>query len=112
MTKILLFCNAEEAKPLVPRVLSVEKESQDFTPFFLVESRAIQAHEAPRDDGMFRSELSDGEGFKTDFINASEQDCQSWALQQMVHFNFIEQDITFPPDYHFLAPTVSAAVGG
>ncbi|KAI1495408.1 hypothetical protein F5X99DRAFT_403673 [Biscogniauxia marginata] len=93
MPRILLFCTAEEAKPFVPRILSVEKESQGLNLFFLVESRSVQAREDPRDSGMFRSELSDGEGFETDFINASEQDCQSWALQQMGRFNFIEQDI-------------------
>jgi hypothetical protein len=38
-------------------------------------------------------ELKDDETFETDFIGASEQDCQKWALEKQFQVNFIEQDI-------------------
>lgn len=94
MTRILLFCTTEEAKPLLPKVLSVEKASQGIYKFFLVEDHVTEAPEDPRDSAsMFRSELNTEESFETEFINASEEDCQDWAVQRMARFQFIEQDI-------------------
>ncbi|KAI2615877.1 hypothetical protein GGR54DRAFT_253567 [Hypoxylon sp. NC1633] len=93
MTRILLFCTAEKAKPLVPKILSVEKDSEDIYPFFLVQTRDVRVHEDPRDSSMFKFELKDGETFESEFISASEEDCQTWALQQMERFNFIEKSI-------------------
>ncbi|KAL7623135.1 hypothetical protein AAE478_006816 [Parahypoxylon ruwenzoriense] len=93
MTRILLFCTAEQAKSLVPKVLAFKEESEGVNPFFLVESREVEARQNPRDSSMFRSELGEGEDFQTDFTDAPEEDCEEWALQQMGRFNFIEQDI-------------------
>ena len=53
----------------------------------LVESRTC-----PNSRQGFRSELKDGETFKTKFIGASEQDCQNWALEKQFQVDFIEQD--------------------
>lgn len=38
-------------------------------------------------------ELKHDETFETDFIGASEQDCQKWALEKQFQVNFIEQEI-------------------
>lgn len=57
--------------------------------FYLIESRAGPSN----DDKRFRQELKDNEPFETDFIGASLQDCQIWALEQQRQHNFIEQDI-------------------
>lgn len=80
--------------------MSVEEESEGIYDFFLVESRNIEAREDPRDSSVFRFKLNDGDSFETDFINASEEDCQNWALQQMDRFNFIEPDIIAILDKH------------
>ena len=56
--------------------------------FYLVESRVC-----PSTPEGFKNELRDDETFETDFIGASEQDCQSWALEQQSRVNFIEHDI-------------------
>jgi hypothetical protein len=56
--------------------------------FYLVES-----HVCPSNYEGFKLELKDDETFETDFIGASEQDCQKWALEKQFQVNFIEQDI-------------------
>ena len=56
--------------------------------FFLVES-----HVCPSDREGFKRELKDDETFETDFIGASEQDCQKWALEKQFQVRFIVQDI-------------------
>lgn len=56
--------------------------------FYLVESRA-----GPSDGQGFKAELNDDETFETDFIGASEQDCQQWAVEKQSQHNIIEQDI-------------------
>jgi hypothetical protein len=38
-------------------------------------------------------ELKDDETFETDFIGASAQDCQQWALEKQVQANFIDYDL-------------------
>lgn len=80
--------------------MSVEKENQDTYPFFLVESREVETPTDSPDRDLFRFELKNTEAFQTDFFGASEEDCQSWALQQMERFNFIEQDIIAILDKH------------
>lgn len=56
--------------------------------FYLVES-----HVCPSDREGFKTELKDDETFETDFIGASEQDCQKWALEKQFQVKFIEQEI-------------------
>ena len=56
--------------------------------FYLVES-----HVCPSNYEGFKLELKDDETFETDFIGASEQDCQKWALEKQFQVKFIEQDI-------------------
>ncbi|KAL9111846.1 MAG: hypothetical protein Q9227_003696 [Pyrenula ochraceoflavens] len=56
--------------------------------FWLVESR-----EGPvNDEQMFRMELKENETFERDFIGASVQDCQKWALEKQYQHKFIHQD--------------------
>ncbi|ETS86902.1 hypothetical protein PFICI_00730 [Pestalotiopsis fici W106-1] len=75
---VILFCTAEEAKPLVPAIMSFE-QAQDTWIFGFAESRdGLGA-----DDGNFKNWIEDGATVETDFIGASEQECQSWALEQM-----------------------------
>ncbi|KAI0411824.1 hypothetical protein F5X98DRAFT_380356 [Xylaria grammica] len=73
MTAPLLFCTAEEAKPIVYKVVGVKLQGVDESLFYLVESRA-----GPRDGARsFKKELAEGEILETDFIGASESDCQT-----------------------------------
>jgi len=90
MTRILLFCIADEAKPFVRKALDVKLVVGSLsTPiFFLVES-----HVCPSSEDGFKVELKDNETFETDFISASEQDCQKWTLEKQFQVNFIEQNI-------------------
>ncbi|GLI75394.1 hypothetical protein PoHVEF18_003648 [Penicillium ochrochloron] len=95
MTRTLFFCIAEEAKPFVPKAL------REYTPelykdeapycYFLVESR-----DCPDSVEQFKSGLQDGEPFESDFINASKEECQNWALdkwRQPAKYNFMGQEI-------------------
>ncbi|PKX92269.1 uncharacterized protein P174DRAFT_451656 [Aspergillus novofumigatus IBT 16806] len=93
MTRALFFCIAEDAKPFVPKALrEFSTEPQDFPYwYYLVESRVC-----PDSQEHFRSGLQDGEFFESDFINASKEECQNWAIdkwRQPTKYNFIEQEI-------------------
>lgn len=111
MTRTLFFCIAEEAKPVsqsvfneghleadrdyqfVPTALRESSTEPDDPPFlyYLVESK-----DCPSTGEGFRTGLQDGESFESDFINASKEECQDWALDkwlQPVKFNFIEPSI-------------------
>ena len=63
-------------------------KSEGLRIFYLVES-----HVCPSDREGFKTELKDDETFETDFIGASEQDCQKWVLEKSFQVNFIDQDI-------------------
>jgi hypothetical protein len=52
----------------------------------------VKSHICPSDYEGFKTELKYDETFETDFIGASEQDCQKWALEKQFQVNFIEQD--------------------
>lgn len=69
--------------------LKVSADDDGVRIFYLVESRAGPHN----DDAKFRQELKDGDTFETDFLGATKQDCQQWALEQQSQHNFIEQDI-------------------
>ncbi|KAJ5195303.1 uncharacterized protein N7498_008741 [Penicillium cinerascens] len=43
-------------------------------------------------DGL-KQELQEDEPFESAFINASEEQCKSWALEKQYEVNFIEQNI-------------------
>jgi hypothetical protein len=47
----------------------------------------------PDDPEGFKIELRDDETFQTEFIGATEQECQNWALEHQFQNPFIEQDI-------------------
>ena len=54
--------------------------------FWLVESRIC-----PAEYKGFKHELGDGETFETEFIGASEEDCQKWERENSDKVNFIDQ---------------------
>lgn len=56
--------------------------------FYLVDS-----HTLPKNDEKFRMELGENETFETDWIGASEQDCQKWTLEKQYQVNWISQDV-------------------
>jgi hypothetical protein len=77
----------------VPKALrEFSTESRDFPYcYYLVESRVC-----PDSQEHFRSGLQDGEFVESDFINASKEECQNWALdkwRQPAKYSFIEQEI-------------------
>jgi hypothetical protein len=63
-------------------------EDPEVRTFYLVESR-----DGPSGDQRFRQTLGDDETFETDFVGASAQECQSWALDMQSRHNFIERDL-------------------
>ncbi|KAI1378082.1 hypothetical protein F4677DRAFT_34840 [Hypoxylon crocopeplum] len=83
---ILLFCTALEAKSIMPKLLAVEA-SKNIDLFALAGSREVQKEED------LKTELKEGELFETDFIGASEGDCQAWALEQMGRFNSLDKQL-------------------
>jgi len=89
MTLNLLFCVAKEAKSLVPQVLALRNPEYDDVPmFYLVESRVC-----PTSREGFKETLQDGEVFETDFIGASEEDCQRWERENTPQVNFIAKGL-------------------
>ncbi|PGH10646.1 hypothetical protein AJ79_05360 [Helicocarpus griseus UAMH5409] len=83
MTRILLFCTAEEAKPFIPKILKTRSI------FYLVESTTCPATR----DG-FKTSLADNDtSFQSDFLNASAQQCKDWALEKQAQVKFIEMNI-------------------
>ncbi|EEP77045.1 predicted protein [Uncinocarpus reesii 1704] len=56
--------------------------------FYLVESNVC-----PASREGFKTKLQEDEYFESDFINASEEQCKSWALEKEFQVNFIEQDL-------------------
>ncbi|KAH9894577.1 hypothetical protein F4778DRAFT_279919 [Xylariomycetidae sp. FL2044] len=89
MPRILLFVTAKAASPEAVRVM----DKRNRKPYFLVESREVDAPGNPRDQSIFKSEIKDGDEIASKFIGAHDDECQSWALQQMDRFKFIEQNI-------------------
>ncbi|KAL9085602.1 MAG: hypothetical protein Q9165_007502 [Trypethelium subeluteriae] len=87
MARALLFCIAEEAKTFVPKALGLKRNYTPCRLFWLVET-----HTLPSDSQGFKSELKDNEIFETDFIGASIEDCQKWALEKQYQVNFIDQN--------------------
>jgi hypothetical protein len=57
-------------------------------PFYLVES-----HVCPSSGDGFKSELKENDSFQTEFVGASIQQCQEWALEKQSQVNFIEQSV-------------------
>ncbi|KAF2098155.1 hypothetical protein NA57DRAFT_76949 [Rhizodiscina lignyota] len=84
MARPLLFCIADEAKPFARKLL----HARDPRNFYLADSRACPS-ERPR----LKTELKDDETLETDFIGASEEDCQQWSLEMGPQVKFIEYDI-------------------
>ncbi|KAI1138393.1 hypothetical protein F5Y05DRAFT_38100 [Hypoxylon sp. FL0543] len=88
MTAILLFCIAEEAKPFVYQAMNTKVPDSDVGLFWLVEKRA-----APGPNGQrLKQDLKQDEPFETEFIGASEDDCQAWAMEMQYRDNQILQD--------------------
>ncbi|KAK7991465.1 hypothetical protein PG996_013484 [Apiospora saccharicola] len=74
MSYVLLFCTAEEAKPMVPKLMNVTKESGYWIPYFLAESRQGPA------EG--REHLAEGEAFENDFLDAYVDQCGPFQLKE------------------------------
>src|SRR5205814_9191488 len=64
-------------------------EDDTSTPLFhLVESRVC-----PTSSEGFKTGLGDNETFETDFIGASEEDCQQWVQENAPQVKFIVPDL-------------------
>jgi hypothetical protein len=58
----------------------------------------VKSHICPDDGEGFKVELRDDESFQTEFIGATEQECQNWALEHQFQNLHIEQDIVVIAD--------------
>jgi hypothetical protein len=121
MTSTLLFCIAEEAKSVsqlsidqghcwafnrvdasqysqnstefhnqfIPRAMREVSPEKD-TPrvYYLVESKVC-----PDSSKGFKCQLQDGEPFESEFIGASQEECQNWAKRNWDDVNFIQENI-------------------
>jgi hypothetical protein len=68
---------AHSGPQLVPEILAFDAHPSGTNGhFFLVESRS-----GPSNGQPFIEILKEGETFETDFVDASKQDCQKWALE-------------------------------
>ncbi|KAK8052544.1 hypothetical protein PG993_003929 [Apiospora rasikravindrae] len=85
MVNVLLFCTAEEAKPLVLELLNAYKKGTLTTPMFLAESR-----QGPADGQEFRARLAEGEPFANDFVGASVEECGAFQQAQQARTNAME----------------------
>ncbi|KAI1170209.1 hypothetical protein F4777DRAFT_584134 [Nemania sp. FL0916] len=88
MAAHLLFCTASEAKPFIYKAMDVKIPGTDQSWFNLVETRAD-----PENGDHFKRELKTDEEFGTEFIGASEKECQDWAMEMQGRHNFIGQDL-------------------
>ncbi|KAH8702319.1 hypothetical protein BGW36DRAFT_356445 [Talaromyces proteolyticus] len=90
MTNVLLFCTSEEAKQVTRKALNMKEGDRVniCSTFYLVESRTC-----PKNREDFRQEIQDNNTFESEFIGASAQDCQKWALNNQYRVNFVEHDI-------------------
>ncbi|KAF2122575.1 hypothetical protein BDV96DRAFT_639153 [Lophiotrema nucula] len=104
MTGVALFCVAEEAKPFVYKALNYnwpdDHPFAGMSPYYLIESRVC-----PEESDGLKRRLKDGQSFTSDFIGASEEDCQQWLLENQYHpaagqhlHNFLNQDFLFIGD--------------
>ncbi|KAF2277203.1 uncharacterized protein EI97DRAFT_397220 [Westerdykella ornata] len=73
----LLFCVAEDAKPFIHRILDGN---------YLC---LVQSCDVPSDPTGFKTQLKEGEDFETEFIGASQEDCQKWTREKSAQVNFI-----------------------
>ncbi|KAK8112893.1 hypothetical protein PG984_013419 [Apiospora sp. TS-2023a] len=87
MVNVLLFCIAEEAKPLVPELLNAYQKGSSTTPMFLAESR-----QGPADGGQeFRTRLGEGdEPVADDFLGASVEECGAFQQEQQARTEMME----------------------
>ncbi|KAI8627084.1 hypothetical protein F5Y19DRAFT_444309 [Xylariaceae sp. FL1651] len=53
----------------------------------------VEARTDPEDADHFKRALEKDESFGTEFINATEKDCQAWAMEMQGRHNFIGQDL-------------------
>ncbi|KAH9895475.1 hypothetical protein F4778DRAFT_747007 [Xylariomycetidae sp. FL2044] len=80
---ILLFCTHADAKKMVPKLMcdfmSISDlfDDDDTSPFGLVESRTLPE----RKEGAFKDRVADIDSFQTEWIDASEKDCQLFCEQ-------------------------------
>ncbi|QIX02299.1 hypothetical protein AMS68_007816 [Peltaster fructicola] len=88
MAGCMLFCVSEEAKSATRQALNIKHEKYDVGHFFLVESRG-----GPTRSERFRMALEENDSFDTDFIGATPEDCQAWALERQRHDNKVDQDL-------------------
>jgi len=65
--------------------LDVKLELSGCRIFYLVELRTC-----PTSREGFKEQLAENEAFETEFIGASPQDCQKWALEKQVQTPSIE----------------------
>lgn len=56
------------------------------TQYYLVESNVL-----PEDQSGLKRELRDDDTFESDFIGASPEECQAWALEKSLQVKFIQQ---------------------
>ncbi|KAF2435042.1 hypothetical protein EJ08DRAFT_675469 [Tothia fuscella] len=90
MTGVLLFCTAEDAKPLIRKVMHNTNDKGELlhSSFYL-----IQGNDLPDDSDELKSRLTQEETFTSVFIGASEQNCRDWMLEKQKQVNYVEINI-------------------
>ncbi|KAI1778712.1 hypothetical protein F4818DRAFT_226722 [Hypoxylon cercidicola] len=89
MPSVLLFCIAEEAKPFVYQAMNTKVPGSDNGYFLLAETHTAPGYD---DNQRPRQKLEKDEPFEAEFIGASKQDCQTWAMENQYRVNYIEGD--------------------
>ncbi|KAI1264705.1 hypothetical protein F5Y18DRAFT_77182 [Xylariaceae sp. FL1019] len=86
MTKNVLFCIAEEAKPFIPKLLKNDgaPDQGKETAYWVAEFR-----DGPQ---QLRDNLDEGEEFHTDFIGASVEECGAWLLDRQAENKSLDQN--------------------
>lgn len=72
---------------MVPKLMNMAKENEDWIPYFLAESR-----EGSAEGQQFRDRLAEGETFATDFLGASVEECGAFQLEQQRRNKKMEAD--------------------
>lgn len=78
MTRVPLFCVTEDACTVVHEVLLNARENSSVPGLFAY----IAARGSPDNEAGLTTEILPGASVSSDFINAPEEDCQQWSLDE------------------------------
>ncbi|KAI1173269.1 hypothetical protein F4777DRAFT_581166 [Nemania sp. FL0916] len=91
MSHILLFVTAKSAEQLALQLINGDLTTNPKW-FALAETCLVETTEVSGRNSVFTDNVKDGIVLDNEFLGASEDECQTWALEQMDRFSFLDRD--------------------